>query len=240
MSVFLEPGFILHHRPYRETSVLLDIFTEKHGRIALIARGTRTHRSRLRSLLQPFIPLLLSWHGQGELMLMKEADNHGAAIWLQGDRLFSGFYLNELLIRVLQKNDPHPGLYTIYHQTLLELQHDRTPQRALRLFEKKCLEELGYGLSFHDVTNGKNVQPDRSYHFFPGRGFVEHTEEENKDRSFKGESLLAFAEEQLFGEDSLRDAKRLMRIAIASLLGLKNFHSRQLFQPARNACQTVE
>ncbi len=240
MHTLLEPGFILHHRPYRETSVLLDVFSEKHGRISLIARGVRTSRSRQRPLLQLFIPLLLSWFGRGELLMMKDVDNHGAAITLRGDCLLSGLYLNELLMRVLQKNDPHPLLFAMYHQTLLELQGPTLHQKVLRLFEKKCLEELGYGLSFCDHMNGEALRPDQLYYFFPEKGFVaQDALMKNKNSAFQGKSLLAFHEGRLDDEVSCRDAKRLMRLAISALLGLQSFHSRQLFQGERPVCQTA-
>ena len=230
MRINLQPAFILHPRPYRETSLLLDLLTESHGRISLVARGVRTARSKLRSLLQPFVPLLISWQGQSELMLLNSAENQGAAFELRGDRLFSGFYLNELLVRVLQKHDPHPPLYTIYRHTLLELQSVPCVQRTLRIFEKKLLEELGYGLQLsRDFSTGEEIQTEQVYQFYPEQGFKRSEKKIDDNMQFAGKSLLALCDEQLNDENSLRDAKRLMRMAFHPLLGPYCLQSRKLF-----------
>ncbi|MCD6038759.1 MAG: recO [Gammaproteobacteria bacterium] len=229
-KITLQPAFILHRRAYRETSLLLDLFTESYGRISLIARGVRGHRSRLRSLLQPFVPLLISWQGKSELMLLNAAENNGAPFQLRGDCLLSGFYLNELLMRVLPKQDPHPPLYTIYHDTLLELQSGMLQQHTLRLFEKKLLAELGYGLQLqYDFSTGEKVVAEQFYLFYPEQGFKRSASYAGEKMQFKGKSLLALAEEEFPDEECRRDAKRLMRIALASLLGLSFLHSRKLF-----------
>lgn len=229
MRVTFQPAFILHSRAYRETSLLLDVFSKNDGRISLIARGVRTSRSKLRPILQPFVPLLLSWQGKSELMMLTTAESESAPIQLQKDCLFSGFYLNELLVRVLQKHDPHPQLYTIYHDTLLDLQSGRLHQSALRLFEKKLLEELGYGLQLQrDFSTGDALVAEQCYQFYPERGFKRSVLGESENMQFKGEYLLALANEKI-NDEAMRDVKRLMRIAFASLLGLHSFQARQLF-----------
>ena len=222
MRISLQPTFILHHRPYRETSLLLDVFSSEHGRVSLIAKGVRKARSISRGLLQLFSPVLLSWQGKSELMTLTTVESQSIPIQLQGTALLSGFYLNELLIRLLPKHDPHPQLYTIYQHTLLELERGNSQQKHLRLFEKKLLEELGYGLQF------KEVMPDQFYLFYPEQGFVLS---ENNDEGivFSGKSLLSLAAEQLEDAESLRDAKRLMRLALHALLGSQPLHSRKLF-----------
>jgi DNA repair protein RecO (recombination protein O) len=231
VRISLQPAFILHHRAYRETSVLLDVFTETYGRISLIARGVRTHRSKLRALLQPFIPLLISWQGKSELMMMIAAESSARSEQLQGDCLLSGFYLNELLVRVLQKQDPHPRLYAIYQDTLLELQGAKLQQKTLRLFEKKLLEELGYGLQLqHDFSTGEAIVAERFYQFYPEQGFKYSAFVlSGESMKFKGNSVLALAKEQFHDEESLRDAKRLMRLALTPILGSQLLHSRKLF-----------
>ncbi len=232
MHITLQPAFILHHRSYRETSLLLDVLTQEHGRISLIARGVRTNRSTTRSLLQPFRPLVISWQGKTELMTLRTVEPLGIPIALHGECLLSGFYLNELLMRLVQKHDPHPQLYTIYHSTLLELQQTRLEQKYLRLFEKKLLDELGYGLQLQQtIPDGKAFQADQLYRFYPDRGFecCESSESQSEGALFSGKSLLALATEQLEDEESLRDIKRLMRIAFGVLLGPQPLHSRRLF-----------
>ena len=233
MRITLQPAFVLHHRPYRETSVLLDLLTKEYGRIAAVARGVRQARSRLRPLLQPFVPLVVSWQGKSELMTLLVAESNGYPSRLQGSCLLSGLYLNELLMRVLPKYDAHPALYTIYENTLVELHRSALPQTALRLFEKKLLEELGYGLPFqYDAANKQEIMVERYYRFHPEQGFEQCEKQPTRlDHSviFSGKSLLAFAAEQLCDEESLRDAKRLMRLALAPLLGRSQLHSRKLY-----------
>jgi DNA repair protein RecO (recombination protein O) len=231
MPITLQPAFVLHHRPYRETSVILDLFTQDHGRIAAVAKGVRQSNSRLRALLQPFIPLFVSWQGKSELMSLTTAEPNGMPNRLKGESVLSGLYLNELLMRVLHKQDPHPALYTIYHQTLLELQQVQAPQKTLRLFEKKLLEELGYGLQLrYDVSTKRLICPESYYQFHVEHGFEVYLGSETHGQSvFLGQSLLALAAEQLEDEVSLRDAKRLMRLALMPLLGQRPLHTRRLY-----------
>ncbi len=228
MRIALQPAFIIHHRPYRETSVLLDVLTREQGRISLIARGVRKAKSRLRSLLQPFVPILISWQGKTELMTLLSAEANGVPIHLKAERLLSGLYLNELLIRLLHKHDPHPQLYTIYQQTLLELQNSNSLQKTLRLFEKSLLEELGYGLQFKHDMQGQAFLADAFYYFNPEQGF-DLCEQEKGSAIFLGKNLIAFAAEELDDKDVLRDTKRLMRLALSPLLGQYVLQSRRLF-----------
>jgi DNA repair protein RecO (recombination protein O) len=232
MRILLQPAFILHHRPYRETSLLLDVFTKEHGRVTLIARGVRNSKSKIKPLLQPFFPLLLSFQGKTELMTLNTAEPQNIPIPLQGECLLSGFYLNELLMRLLQKYDPHPQLYTIYHNTLLELGQQILHQKHLRLFEKKLLDELGYGLQLnHSIPDRKAFLTDQLYRFYPEQGFMLYEGHENQPQGtiFSGKSLLNLAAEELNDENSLQEIKRLMRIAIGILLGQEPLQSRKLF-----------
>lgn len=227
--VALEPAFILHRRPYRDTSLLLDVFTQTHGRISLIARGVRGPRSKLQSLLQPFVPLLISWQGKSELMFFISAEVNGSYPSLKGDSLLSAFYLNELLVRVLQKEDPHPVLFSHYKITLIHLQN-HFAEKTLRLFEKKCLEELGYGLQFEeDFSTKKALMADHHYQFYPDKGFAQCKKDQLEGLIFSGKSLLDFKKEAWNDATSLLDAKRLMRFAFSALLGVDLLHSRQLF-----------
>lgn len=232
MRISLQPAFILHHRPYRETSLLLDVLTKDYGRIALIARGVRKNRSPTRALLQPFQLLLISWQGKTELMTLQTVEPQGITMTLRKECLLSGFYLNELLMRLLQKHDPHPKLYTIYQDTLLELARAPLQQKHLRLFEKKLLDELGYGLQLHHaIPDGKALSANRLYRFYPEQGFqlYEGADCLPEGTLFPGKSLLALAAGELEEEEILRDIKRLMRIALGVLLGPEPLQSRRLF-----------
>lgn len=227
MRIALQPAYILHSRAYRETSALLDVFTIEYGRVSLVAKGVRTQQSKIRSLLQPFVPLLISFQGKSELMTMTTVEPNGIPLWLKGDCLLSGFYLNELLCRLLQKSDPHPVLYAMYEQTLLELRGNVLAQKTLRLFEKKLLDELGYGLPLQeDFSTGNALQPDAYYQYVPEQGFKQC---EEGAALFIGKHLIALHHEQLQEEDVLRDAKRLMRMVLRPLLGEMPLNSRKLF-----------
>src|SRR6185437_10727813 len=121
-ATLLQPAFVLHTRPYRDTSLLLEIFTPDYGRVSTLARGARGLRSRFKGLLQPFVPLLLSWYGKTELMTLSAAESQGKVLDLTGEKLLCGLYLNELLMRLLHRYDAHPQLYIVYQETLYALQ----------------------------------------------------------------------------------------------------------------------
>lgn len=226
--VAFQPAYVLHRRPYRETSFLVELFTPEYGRLTVTAKGVRGSKSTAQGLLQAFTPLSVSWAGKGELMALASTDAQGEVRHLKGDSLFAGFYLNELLMALLERWDPHPVLFKRYDETLLALQDVPLNQHALRLFEKTLLEELGYGLT----PDASHFLPDKYYRFIPEQGFViSELGEDAKAKSvlFSGKSLLAIANEDWQDEDSMRDAKRLTRFVLAPLLGSKQIYSRKLF-----------
>lgn len=229
--VTLEPAYVLHRRPYRETSFLVELFTEQHGRVAVLARGVRKPRSATQGLLQPFIPLLVSWSGKGELMTLNAVELGGEMSMLQGECLFAGFYLNELLMGLLQKWDAHPRLYAFYQQTIHLLQLGQLEQKVLRHFEKCLLDELGYGL-FPTEGCEDLFELDKYYRFVPEHGFVVSELGEHAKAStqiFSGKSLIRIANHHWDDEESLQDAKRLMRLVLMPLLNGRQLESRRLF-----------
>jgi DNA repair protein RecO (recombination protein O) len=227
----LAPAYVLHRRPYRETSFLLEIFTLQHGRVALVAKGVRKARSSLQGLLQPFTPLLVSWSGKGELLTMTHAEANGTAAQLRGDCLFAGFYLNELIMNLLQKWDAHPALYARYENTLAALQSESLEETTLRSFEIGLLDELGYGLfPKDDKTLYQTFSADKFYRYTFEQGLVESALEAAASvYVFAGKNLLAIAKEEWEEVGVLRDAKRLMRLLLAPLLGARPLYSRKLF-----------
>lgn len=236
MRVQQQPAFVLHTRSYSETSLLLEVFTPQHGRIGLIAKGARRPQSRLRAVLAPFQPLLISWSGRGELMLLTGAEPDGADYGLQGEILYCGFYLNELLMRLLQRQDPHEQLYGAYVETLKLLAQGASRfEAALRLFEKRLLRELGYGLMLeHDVADRSPIAAEALYEYIPERGPVRIHNPELNTRTqgvrLVGGSLLALANDDLSDPRALREAKLLMRTLLAPHLGERPLHSRHLFR----------
>ncbi len=227
--ISLEQAYVLHRRPYRETSFLLELFSEEQGRFSVVARGVRKVHSKTAGLLQAFVPLRISCAGKGELLTLTAVEANGAAAQLQGDCLFAGFYLNELLLCLLQKWDAHPHLYGLYHETLRALQISPLEQKTLRRFESGLLAELGYGLlPKTEISLHNTFSSDKYYRFTPDAGFVLCDGGSTLANVFAGKSLLAIAKEDWY-EESLRDAKRLTRLVLAPLLGSRPLHSRRLF-----------
>ena len=219
--VTLHPVFILHTRPFRDTSLLIDALSMDHGRISLLARGVRTAKTKLRGILQPFVPLLMSWSGSAELVSMSKVEALGLPYHLKAKALISGFYLNELIMRLLPRYDPYPQLYVAYQQALIGLHNDQSAEPVLRLFEKSLLSELGYGLQ-------SNIIPNAWYQFIPGRGLIQCSASLSEP-IFLGKNLLALLAEVFDDAEVLRDAKRLMRLALQSLLGGRILKTRELF-----------
>jgi DNA repair protein RecO (recombination protein O) len=221
------------------------LFTPEHGRIGLVARGSRGAKPRWRGLLQPFQPLLVSWSLRGELGTLTEAEAKGAALTLAPAYLASGFYLNEILLRLLHRHEPQLSLFGCYDIALRGLA-ELPPQREnampelevlLRRFELQLLTELGYGLVLdHDVETGTPIAADSDYHYQLERGPVQadaaQREEEggNLGPRVTGATLLALQQQDLSAPQTRQQAKRLLRGVLAHYLGPKPLHSRQLMQ----------
>jgi DNA repair protein RecO (recombination protein O) len=230
--VELAPAYLLHQRPYRESSVLLEVFTGTHGRVGLVAHGVRSSRSRQRGELQLFRPLRLSWQSRGELGTLTGVEVDGNAGPLRGKALYSGFYLNELLMRLLARHDPHPGLFDTYRRSLQCLSAVADVEPVLRRFELRLLEDSGYALQLEcDVLSGEALQADRVYDYQLESGPVMMTGEHSGSFAFSGDSLMAMAADEFSDELVLRDAKRLLRAALKLYLGDKPLKSRELFKP---------
>ena len=237
----LAPGFVLHSRPYQETSLLLELFTREQGRFGAIAKGARRPKSRARGLLQPFIPLLLSCSGRGELLTLREFENYKGEYYLPGSWLVFGFYVNELIHRLLHRFDPHPELFDSYCQVLRALGTvaDST-QKILRLFEKKLLKAIGYELTLtKEALTERPIDPDAWYAFDPSLGLrlvegfdpkADDYRDQAKMLLFRGRSLLALEQDQLEDPTILKEAKRLMRAALGWHLGDRPLESRKLLR----------
>jgi DNA repair protein RecO (recombination protein O) len=230
LKLSLQPAYLLHSRPYRDTSLLLEAWSRDAGRVGLVAKGARGVRSRLRGLLQPFVPLLLSWSGRGELATLTGAEADGPCPALVGRALLSGLYVNELLLRLVPRNDPHPRLFALYGATLPVLADPHQEERALRLLERDLLEELGYGLVLdHEADTGLPVAPQRRYRYLLERGVVAAESDEPGGIPVSGASLLALARGELRDRVGLKEAKELTRAALALYLGGRPLKSRELF-----------
>lgn len=228
----LEPCFVLHHRPYRETSLIVEVFGRDSGRLGVIAKGARRPRSDLRGVLQPFRPLLLSWSGSGELGLLTAAEPDGYMRAFAGRALFSGFYMNELLMRLLHRFDPHPELFDHYRAAIASFGAGARTEAVLRVFEKQMLESIGYGLVLdRDIDSGEPIRGGAAYHYVADRGPVFVQNGDRQGLRVTGETLLALARERLDDERVLDEAKQLMRAVLRGHLGDKPLATRRLFRP---------
>jgi DNA repair protein RecO (recombination protein O) len=218
--VQLEPAYLLHHQPWRDSSRILEFITRTHGRVSVFARAARRGGSALPAALQPFSEILVSWSARGDAGQLTGAERVGAPLALGGDRLMSAFYANELLLKLLPRHDPHPALYDAYAMLLNRLHGEADdPARALRLFEKRLLEELGWGLDLEqDARAGRAVEPGRSYRYRIDGGPEEIDGVAEGVLVFSGASLLSLAREELAEARSLADAKRLLKAALDQCL----------------------
>jgi len=216
MRVEQQPGFILHARPWRETSLLLEVLSREFGRVGLVARGVRAARSRTpRALLQPLTPLSLAWSGQGELATLTAVEATGTPLALAGEAVLCGLYLNELVTRLLPRGDPHPGIFAAYLTTLQGLSTQTSHAWQLRRFERDLLAELGYGLVLeHAADTGMPLEPAAHYAYRLDSGPVKwHAA--NDGLKLRGSALLALAADREPDSEDLAGLRRLLRALIA-------------------------
>ncbi len=223
----LQSAFVLHSRPYRDSSLLVDLLTLNFGRLTVVARGARNFKSRLRGILSPFLPLLVSFSGKSELRTLQQAEMNGVGYIFSPKVLLSGFYLNELLVKLLPSHESYPEVYQAYQHTLEALTQTLQPELELRLFEKCLLANLGYGLQLDRTIDHQPVLPDGQYTFEFGYGL--RLAKVAKPNVISGKNLLALHAGSLSGAEELRDAKRLLCGVLAVLLGNKKIKSRELF-----------
>ena len=215
--VQLAPAYILHHRPYRDTSRILEVITQDHGRLTLFARGVRGPKARLASVLQPFQLLLLSWSGRGEAAQLTGAECGEHTGSLPAACLMASFYLNELLLKLTTRHDPIPGVFDDYHRTIEALRAGRTLEPVLRIFEKRLLDAVGYGLDLtSEAQGGRPIEPGEYYHFRPAQGLFPTVAE--AAGALSGRSLISLGSENLQSERDLDDSRRLLQAALAECL----------------------
>jgi len=216
MRVEQQPGFILHSRPYRETSLLLEVLSRDHGRVGLVARGVRSARSRTpRALLQPLTLLNFAWSGQGELATLTAAEAAGAPLALTGEALLCGLYLNELITRLLPRADPHPDIFFAYAETLERLRGKNTHAWQLRRFERDLLGDLGYGLVLeHEAESDAPIDAAGEYAYRLDAGPVPWRDVRD-GLKLRGTALLALATDREPNAEDLASLRRLLRALVA-------------------------
>ena len=198
--------------------------------MALIARGAKRQKSGATSDLQPFRPLLLSWRGRGELPTVTCAEPAGDPVHLTGEWLYSGFYINEITLRIISRHDPDPELFAAYTIVLRELADKDLPERALRIYEKRLLQSAGYGMVLtHPANDTEQLSADRYYYYVADFGPLEEPPSGTAVK-VSGRTLLALEAEDLRDAEVLREAKRLMRYVLQPHLGSRPLMSRELFR----------
>ncbi|MDH3545978.1 MAG: DNA repair protein RecO [Gammaproteobacteria bacterium] len=223
-----QPGFILHHRPFRDSSQILDVISSDHGKLALVARGSRGAKSRLKGLLRPFMPLSLSWVQRSDLGTLTGAEVNGTPLRLSGDALLSGFYVNELLLHFLHRNDPQPEIFAMYGRTIRALAATNAIAACLRQFEIELLRQIGYALNFaHEFGSNDDLQADQHYEYRFEQGPVRVQRSEGA-MVFSGAQLAAVGAQRFDEPEVLRVASRLLREVIGFHLGGKELKSRKV------------
>ena len=236
--MWLAPAYVLHQFAYRDTSRIVEVFTGEYGRITLFARGANGPKSSLRGILRPFQRLLVSWSGRTEACALLTAEVDGDLTSMPKERLMSGFYLNELLLKLTHRWDAHPEIFYSYASCVQALCSGAGEEATLRLFEKRLLLDLGYGLELTRTAEGLPVAPDRYYRFAAERG--PQLCVADAPGAVYGQSLSDLDAEALEGERSLRDAKRVLRAAIDACLDGRALKSRAVMRALRQQNRQFE
>lgn len=230
-QVLLEHGFVLHQRPYRDSSQLLECMTAAHGRMGLVARGSRRSPTRQRALLQPFVPLKLSWVRRGDLGRLTHVEADAPSYSLLGQRLLGGYYANELLLRLLARGDPNPEVFSCYSRCLAKLGGASSLAFTLRMFELELLQALGYGLELEgESTTGEPLRQELRYVYELERGFRRAGPQDADEDVYPGRDLLALRDFTLDDDSSLRTAQRVLGRALRAHLGDRPLQSRLVLQ----------
>jgi len=243
-----QPAYALHRRAYRETSAIVDLLTVDFGRVSGVVRGVRGAARRSRPI-DPFCELAVSWRGRGQLVNILRCEPVASQA-LSGERLFCGLYVNELLVKTLSQEEPVPALFQHYREVLSALHAEDASaadvEGALRNFERRLLEELGYGLNFDaDVRSGRAIAASRCYEVVAGEGFVERQQGARSQRdgaplALRGQLVVAMANGDYRSADVRQVAKRVFRAALQQRLGHRRLAARALFQARNGNGRSVE
>ncbi len=231
MKVDFTPGFVLHRRPFKESSQIIDVLSRDYGRVSVVAKGSKHNKKGQAGLLQAYQPLLLSWMGRGELYTLTAVESAGPGFLLQAQSALCGLYINELMVKLLPQAEADAGLFDIYQYALQGLQSADNNEVTLRLFEKQLLTELGYGLAIeYEYDTGEAVQAERDYYYLADTGLYRWQQGLSYPK-LSGRSLQKLVSEQTFDRQSLTEIKQLMRRVIHFYLAGKPLQSRALFNP---------
>jgi DNA repair protein RecO (recombination protein O) len=222
-----QPVYVLHTYAFKETSLVAELFTKAHGRVATLAKGARRPRSAMRGQLQSFQMLAATWSGKNELKTLHSLDWADGLVSLQGEALMCGFYLNELLLRLLPREDAHEQLFEYYQATLKALAKGAELATHLRRFELKMLQEMGYAVPLEMDENGQPISLDKQYRYEAEYGACALASNKN-GVTISGQTLLNMAQDDYQSIQTQQQSKQLMRYLLAYYLGEKPLHTRQL------------
>jgi DNA repair protein RecO (recombination protein O) len=229
-----EPAWLLHHRPFRDSSQILDILSLDQGRLAVVAKGSRGAKSKLRGILRPFLPLQLSWFIRSDLGTLTGAEMNGAPLSLSGDALLSGYYVNELILKLLHRHDPQPEIFAAYSRTIERLAGGKEVAAYLRQFEIELLRILGYALNLdHDTETTEPLRPQQQYEYRVEQGLVPVSDRDGP-MVFRGAEIDAIRNQQFADPAVLKNAGSLLRNVIAYHLDGKELKSRKVLKDMRN------
>ena len=230
MKVNHQDAYVLHRYPYSESSLLVEVFTQSHGRLMLIAKGARRLKSPVRGVLIPFKHLIISWSGKGQLPILTSAECRQFTPDLEKQRLHSGLYINELILKLLHRFDPHQELFAYYQKTVNALVNESDPALVLRVFEKRLLQEIGFGLILdHEVDTGEIIDRSKQYQYLPQKGPVESIEiREDVGVSVSGATLEALRSENFNNRNELKQARLLNRNLLMQQLHFRELRSRKV------------
>ena len=229
-EVLLEPAYVLHQRPYRNTSLIVECLTGRYGRQTLVARGSRRAAAGQRSDLQPFRRIRISWVRRREMGWLTHVEADGLTHALRAEALYAGFYLNELLLRLVPRGDQNEQILSCYSVCLDRLADAANTARALRLFELGLLEALGYSVDLeHDCRTGAPIDPDHDY-IFEHEGGLTVAGKGNRNRTFSGRDLISLRDEVLADPGSLRAARQLLGEILDAHLGNRPLRTRTVMR----------
>ncbi|MDR3088096.1 MAG: DNA repair protein RecO [Azoarcus sp.] len=236
-----QPAWVLHTLPWRETSLIVEIFARDFGRLALAAKGARRPMSEMRGILMSFQPLLLDWTGGGEVKTLIRGEWRGGQPLLTGRALLCAYYLNELLLKLTAREDPHPPLFDAYETAITALAKGESLPPLLRRFEFALLRELGYGLTLDTDSGGQPIRPGETYLYLPEHNPCRRAAEMDQERAHAtaegvpvdGQTLLDLAADDFSRATTLNEARRLLRMLIDHHLGGQPLQSRRVLEELR-------
>mgnify|MGYP001342333669 FL=1 len=232
-----EPAYLIHQRPYSETSQIINLFSRHYGRVDAIAKGSKRPKSKFKSFLQPFSPILVSWSGRSQLKTLRSVDiNSGKQSNVSRKHLMSAFYLNELILSFLTTADPYPDLFDAYSLAINNLSNADSSEIILREFEIQLLTEIGYAINFQtEAMSSKKIEPNLSYRFIAEEGFVSSVTSSARDTLIKGSVIQSIDRKDFSQPQTMRAAKRIIRESVKYHLSGKELNTKKVVKSLKKS-----